>query len=90
VKEFIKDPDATLDYCISWDAWLVDGDEIIESTWFVPNEIYSTRADEFNGKKAIVWLTGGEDTAEYKVTNRIKTTEGRIDDRTFLVRIAEK
>ena len=85
----VKDPDATLDYTIDWSAWLPDTDSIIESEWIVPDDL--TASDEsLAGAAATVWLAGGVLGETYRVTNRITTLAGRIDDRTLRLLISSR
>lgn len=85
---FVKDPNAVLDYYVDWTRWL-NGDTIATSVWTVAagltiaNDTHTTTA-------AIVWLSGGTVSETYKVTNRITTTGGRTEDRSFDVKIAER
>lgn len=85
MKEYIKDPDATLDYSGDWTAWLA-GDTIQISTWLIDptgslTEANATATDSVT----TVWLSGGDTNVTYLVTNRIVTNGGRTDDRTFKV-----
>ena len=85
---FAKDPHAVLDYSVDWTRWLA-GDEIATSEWIVGAGI--TKASETNSPtKATVWLSGGEAGQSYSVTNRITTTGGRTEDRSFTIRVEER
>ncbi|MCC6366857.1 MAG: hypothetical protein IT165_25325 [Bryobacterales bacterium] len=84
----IKDPNAVLDYSVDWTRWL-NGDSIATSDWTVPVGLTEV-TDTHTGTKATVWLSGGTVGATYTVTNRITTTGGRTDDRSFDVKIAER
>lgn len=92
----IKDPDATLDYGLDWGPWLKqsDGsvDVITDSEWHVhgPDEALTTTAAYRDSAIAGVWVSGGTAGQEYRLTNRITTAGGRIDDRSILFRIAER
>lgn len=84
-----KDPDATLDYAVDWAAWLPDADTITVSEWIVP--VGLTLTDQsLAGTVATAWLSGGVDGTMYRVTNRITTLAGRIDDRTLRLLIAHR
>lgn len=86
---FVKDPDATLDYGLDWSEWLEPDDTISSVTWVVPEGV--TKESENNSDTmAVIWLSGGTAGAEYEVVCRITTTNGRIDDRTIQVYIAER
>ena len=88
LKEFEKDPDATLDYVIDWglsgDSWLASGDELSTSTWLLETGI-STTADSNTTSKATVWINGGEHGKSYCATNTITTANGRGTDRSIVI-----
>jgi hypothetical protein len=85
---FAKDPNAILDYSVDWSRWLA-GDEITVSEWIVPSGL--TKASETSTPtKATVWLAGGAAGQNYSVTNRITTTGGRTEDRSFTIRVEER
>lgn len=86
-KTYYKDPDAKLDYKIDWSDWL-DGDTISTSTWIVPSGITEESSTNTNTTTTI-WLSGGTHAVKYKVVNRITTAAGRIEDRSFHVKIQE-
>lgn len=91
---FIKDPNAVLDYAVSWAAWLAEvSDTIVTSAWAVLDDVDSTLiidSDVSNTTVATVWLSGGTLDRKYALRNRISTAGGRIDDRTIYVKIKEK
>lgn len=87
--EYIKDPDAILDYTINWSSWLPAGDAIAESTWTAGNGI-TIDSDSNTSTSATVWLSGGTVGATYTVTNHIVTDDGREEDQTISIIIREK
>lgn len=86
---FIKDPDAVLDYTCNWAAWLQDDETIEDSEWLASDGI-TVDTTSISGGAAVVWLSGGDDGSTYKVTNRITTSAGRIDDRTLTIRVRQR
>lgn len=83
-----KDPDAKLDYKIDWSPWL-EGDTITTSEWNIPTAL--TASGQSNtGTDATIFLQGGKKGETYTVTNRITTSGGRIDDRSFTLEIKDK
>ena len=85
---FRKDPDAELDYTIDWSVWL-DGDQIISSEWIVPAGLIRGSSSHTT-TSCTVWLSGGSVGQSYIVTDRITTAAGRIEDRSFTVRVEER
>ena len=88
LKQFTKDPQATLDYTIDWSAWL-GTDAIATSTWVLDAGITQANAS-MSGAQATVWVSGGVAGHLYSVTNRITTAAGRTDDRSILIRVADR
>lgn len=86
------DPQAKLDYAVDWSAWLQSGETISESTWTVPDGITQapTPAPSNTATVATIWLTGGTVGQNYAVTNHIKTSMGREDDRSLSIRVIER
>lgn len=89
MSDFIKDPDALLDYACDWSAWLQDGESIADSEWLPADGITATTTT-ISGAVTTVWLSGGDDGSTYRVTNRITTSAGRIDDRTLTIRVRQR
>ncbi|MCC6364928.1 MAG: hypothetical protein IT165_15530 [Bryobacterales bacterium] len=85
---FTKDPNAVLDYSIDWTRWLA-GDQIAASEWIVASGL-TKMADSKTATSATVWLSGGTAGQSYIVTNRITTSAGRTEDRSFTVRVEER
>lgn len=86
-----KDPDAALDYGFDWSAWLQTGETITNSAWSVDDDSLTIDSDTHDDTSTTVWLSGGTVRSyPYTVTNRITTSAGRIDDRSFQVYVAER
>lgn len=85
---FTKDPNAVLDYTIDWTRWLA-GDQVATSEWLVPTGL-AKMADTKTASSATVWLSGGTTGQLYTVANRITTTGGHTEDRSFTIRVEER
>jgi hypothetical protein len=85
---FTKDPNAVLDYTLDWARWLA-GDQIATSEWLVLAGLTKV-ADTKTASSATVWLSGGTAGQSYTVTNRITTSGGRTEDRSFTIRVEER
>lgn len=91
-----KDPDAVLDYGFDWNdtnapggPWLAP-DEVIEtSTWTVPDGITASNENHDDGS-TLVWLSGGEAGITYRISNRITTSAGRTDERSFDLAVEDR
>ena len=85
---FLKDPQANLDYSVDWTSWL-GSDTIATSTWTVPTGLTKV-SDSKTTEIATVWLSGGTVGQEYTVTNHIKTAAGRDDERSIIIQVQER
>lgn len=89
IYAFDKDPDEVLDFTIDWSDWLPSGDTISTSAWTVPSGI--TEDSKSNDTtKTWIFLSGGTDGTEYKLTNTITTAGGRTAQRTIQIKVAER
>ncbi len=89
MSTFIKDPDASLQYEVSWASWLAAGEEITSSEWIVPVGI--TEVSTANTETAAtIRLSGGAAGQSYAVTNRITTNQGNTDDRTITLVVRDR
>lgn len=84
-----KDPNARLDFAIDWSAVLPQDDSITSSIWLAPDDL-ATDTPSINGRTTTVWITGGVAGRTYAVTNRIVTDDGRVDDRTLRITVANR
>lgn len=87
--EFIKDPDAVLDWHFDWLAWLQLGETISSSTFLVTAGL-TVDSTSNTLTNATVWLSGGSPGQPYRVTNRITTNQGRTDDRSITIRVKDR
>lgn len=90
-----KDPNATLDYPFDWTEYLaalgVSGDVITDVLFILDTPLVEDRS-ELNpeGTIAVVWVSGGTLNATHRVTCRITTAAGRVDDRSIFLKIRQK
>lgn len=87
--EFIKDPDAVLDWHFDWQPWLQIG-ESISSSLFLVTAGLTMDSSSNTSTNATVWLSGGNPGQPYRVTNRIITNQGRTDDRSITIRVKDR
>jgi hypothetical protein len=96
MRSFRKDPDAVLDYGFNWNdpsapggPWLATGETISTSAWTIPDGL--TKGNEAHDDSiTVVWLSGGTAGQSYTVTNRITSSAGRTDDRSFEIAVEER
>lgn len=88
-----KRPDDRLDYDVEYERWLSDGDtvqsadaEIEDAGTVTPLAIDSVQVF---GSLVKVWLSGGVDGVSYSVKVTATSTEGRVKEIEFIVRVRE-
>lgn len=89
----VKDPDAKLPFAVDWSAWLTnEGDTAATVTWIAADGIVqeTSPAPALADGVATAWFSGGTDGQDYKVTCRLTTTGGRIDDRTVTIKVRQR
>jgi hypothetical protein len=91
---FVKDPAASIDHAIDWDAGYLTGRGIAASLWSVlpsagdaPLMLANPRVV---GGRTAVTLSGGVAGRVYRVTNRVTLSDGSSDERTLAVRVEER
>ncbi len=88
---FVKDPAAVIDYAVDWSAGYLTGQVIAASAWIVaPAGSVAVVADRFEPGRAIATLSGGQAGSVYRITNRVTFSDGRIDDRTLVLRVEDR
>ena len=85
----LKDPDAILEYGFDLTDWLVDSDTIANASWTVPTGLTKGTETKTDTITTVV-ISGGTAGNEYKITDRITTTAGRVDDRSIMIVVAER
>ena len=101
--EFIKDPDAVLDYKFDWAAdtngsadldatdWLADGETISSHTIIAEAGITVDSSSLTDTNTSVtVWLSGGTAGEHYLVTCRIVTSDSHTDDRTIKFSVKQR
>jgi hypothetical protein len=90
---FLKDPAATIDYAVDWQAAYLAGQSIAASNWRVvpdePDGIVVAVAVEAGGR-CVATLVGGRRGHVYRVTNRVTLADGRSDERSLDVRVEDR
>ena len=87
-NNFVKDPDAKLDYTVDWTSWL-GSDTIASVSWTVPSGITNVSTSNTT-KTATIWLSDGTVGKSYNIACKITTTATRIDERTITISVRQK
>ena len=98
--QFIKDPDAVLDYKFDWkdstngtgdSDWLASGETIASHTIDEDTGItVDSSAQTDTNTSVTVWLSGGTAGVSYAVRCEIVTSASRTDERTMLIVVEER
>ena len=83
MKTYLQDGSARLNYPINWSPYL-NGATITSSTW---NSTLTITDDTFTDSTTEAFVSGGALGVSYEVKNIITISDGRVDARTFLVKI---
>ena len=88
---YTKDPDARLDYPFNWAQWLPFGDVLASAEYVVDPglTLSSFPPPSLSDTVATPFLEGGTVGQTYEVVCRITTAEGRIEDSTIAIYIAD-
>lgn len=89
-KPVPKDPDATLDYTFGWSAWLTAVGDTIDTVEWLPDEGLTVANSTYTATTATAFVSGGAVGETLRLTCRITTLDGRIDDRTINIKIVER
>lgn len=88
--KFLKDPSAVTDYKWDWSAWLAASETISTATVTVPAGL-TKDSQSFTNTTVTVWLSGGTIGPNWlSVVCHITTNQGRQDDRTIKIRVADR
>ncbi len=90
IAAYLKAPGATLDFGNDWGSWLHAGETITASTWAASGTGLIVAGSSVASGTAIAWLSGGTVGTTYTVANRITTSQGRTDERTFTVQVVAR
>ena len=90
---YTHDPQAKLDYGFDWgDDWLRDGETLVTSTWSIPTGLTKV-SDAFEATGAtVVWITASDAVLgeDFKITNHVKSSAGREDDRSHTIKVRNR
>jgi hypothetical protein len=87
--DWLKDPDAVLDWPFDWSQWLADGENITTSVMTVSAGLV-LNSSGFSATSTVAWLSGGTPGIPYTLANRVTTSQGRTDERTITIRVQNR
>lgn len=84
-----KDPDAIIDFGVDWSDWLATGETITASWWTVESGL-TENSNTFGDTSTTIWVQGGTAGETYTLANKVATSGGRTDERSFEVMVEER
>lgn len=100
MSQFIKDPEAVLDYKFDWAAstngtgvsdWLASGETISSRTVTVESGLTKDSDSLTDTNTSVtVWLSGGTAGTVYTVTCHIVTSDNRTDERSITIHCLDR
>jgi len=96
IKEFRKDPEATLDYTFDWGSpgwkekpWLAEGETLTGAEVAVADGL-GKGSVQHDATRVTVWLSGGTVGQSYQVRCKVTTNAGRTDVRSISVAVQRR
>jgi len=89
MRTIVKDINERIRQGFDWTAHLIEGDAIDDSLWVVGQGLDGDNA-AFEDAYADIDLYGGTAGEQYRVSNRVTTTEGLIYERSFMVLVVDR
>lgn len=81
MKNFVKDPDSTLDFVWDFKDWLSTGDSIVSHQFITSSEDIIVEDSNESGGEITAFISGGVLGKVYEITCRVTTSLGKIDDK---------
>lgn len=90
---FLKDPAAVLDYAVEWSPAYLASAAVTSSDWIIdpvePAGI-TAAATLMSSTRTGAVLGGGVPGHVYRVVNRVRLSDGRLDERTIALRVEDR
>lgn len=92
MTDWYKTPTSDLDYAFDWRRWLDSGDTLISAEFTVspsghPDELKVGANSGVTNTRAIVWLSGGQKGVTYKISCKVSTKGGRVEEKEAILQI---
>jgi len=89
MKIFAQQPLDILDYGINLTKWLTEGDNVISATAYSSPTGLNIVVTQETTNTPKVWISGGVDGVEYKVSATVITNGGRTKEFDFKIAVVE-
>lgn len=85
---FTKQPVEVIDYDINYEDWLTAGDSVESVVVAAPDGI-TIESTNINSPRVKIWVSGGTNSVSYKVTVTITTSDGRVKQDEFHIKVKD-
>ncbi len=95
LERYTKQPSERKDYTTRYDDWLISGDTIFSATATVvclstaSNTALVVEAPVASARAVTLWVSAGTSGERYKVTVKVTTVGGRVDEYELLFNIKD-
>jgi len=86
---FTKQPVEVKDYDIDYSEWLTAGDNVQSATVVVAPAGLTVESVFVNDPRVKIWVSGGTDTLQYKLTVTMTSADGRVKQDEFKIRVKD-
>lgn len=86
---FSKQPVEVKDYDIDYSEWLTPGDNVKSAEVTVAPTGLTIESTFINDPRVKIWLSGGADGTQYKLTVTTTTADGRVKQDEFKVKVKD-
>lgn len=86
---FTKQPVEVKDYDIDYSEWLTAGDNVQSAAVVVAPAGLVVESVFVNDPRVKIWVSGGTDTLQYKLTVTMTSADGRVKQDEFKIRVKD-
>jgi hypothetical protein len=89
IGNFSKQPVEVKDFDIDYSEWLTTGDNVESATVVVATTGLTVNSVFVNNPRIKIWVAGGTDGTQYKLTVTMTTADGRVKQDEFKIKVKE-
>ena len=95
LNRYEKQPSERKDYEVDYSEWLAGTNDTLDDTFIevlcltTPGDTALLVTTQTAANKIVLWVSGGTDRTKYKVTVRVSTVAGRIDESELIFTIKD-
>jgi len=86
---FTKQPVEVIDYDIDYSEWLTPGDNVESAAVTVEPAGLTIESTFINDPRVKIWVSGGSNGTQYKLTITTTTADGRVKQDEFKIRVKD-